>query len=155
MSATTIFVAQRAKPRLRRERFVQEYLADPQRNATAAYLRAGYKASPVSARAAAARLLRHRDVRRAIEAARDADAGNYEVQRERVVEQLARIAFSDVRELFHADGTLKEISELDAGTAAALAHYEVHETYLACQSGSIRETESGTDIEPPRDCRRP
>lgn len=81
------------------------------------------------------------------EAARTADAHKYDVRRERVVEQLAHIAFSDIRKLFQPNGTVKAISELDAGTAAGVVRYEVRETHFVYQTnGSLREIEP-VDVE--------
>ena len=59
--------AQALSPRM--ERFVLEYLAEPQ-SAAAAYSRAGYKAQGDAARTAAARLLKHPAVGAGLEAAR-------------------------------------------------------------------------------------
>jgi len=44
-----------------------------------------------------------------------------------VLREVRRIAMSDPRKLFHADGTLKKITELDDDTAAALSSIEVNE----------------------------
>lgn len=41
------------------------------------------------------------------------------------VEELARIAFFDPRKMFHADGRLKTIHELDSDMAAALGGFDV------------------------------
>lgn len=117
----------------RRDRFVQEYLADPRRNATTAYLRAGYTATGSSARAAAARLLKHPQVRKAISAAREIDADKFEVQRQNVIERLAWIAFADPRKAFHPDGSIKLPTELDEATAGALLQYDVTETWAASE----------------------
>lgn len=120
-----------ADMRTRRERFVQEYLGDPRRNAAAAYMRAGYQAQGGAARSAAARLLKHPEVRRAIAVVREADAARFDLQRQDVIEALAHMAFADPRRLYHPGGTLKQLSELDPPTAVMLAHYEVEETVLA------------------------
>ena len=42
---------------------------------------------------------------------------------------MGQIAFADVRELFHEDGTLKAVHELDDNTAHALAGVEIFEEY--------------------------
>jgi phage terminase small subunit len=44
---------------------------------------------------------------------------------DRVLQELARIAFFDPRKLFNHDGSLKDITELDADTAAAIASVEI------------------------------
>ena len=72
------------------ERFVQEYLIDL--NAARAARRAGYSAR--SARTIGPRLLKRPAVRDALAAARQAQAERGEVSAERVVRELARIAFA-------------------------------------------------------------
>lgn len=110
-------------------RFVHEYLADPS-SATAAYKRAGFSADGAAARAAAARLLKSPAVKAAIQAARAADAAKYEITRERVLAEYAKLAFTDPRKFFRDDGTLKHPAELDDATAGALQQFEVEEEYI-------------------------
>jgi hypothetical protein len=45
-----------------------------------------------------------------------------------VLQEAARIAFSDPRKLFRDDGTLKDITEMDDDTAASIASFEVVDT---------------------------
>lgn len=49
------------------------------------------------------------------------------ISRKRVAHEYARLAFMDVRKLYNEDGTLKNITELDDDTAAAVAGVEVFE----------------------------
>ena len=44
---------------------------------------------------------------------------------ERTLQEVARLAYSDVRKLFKADGTLKPIHELTDDEAAAVASVEI------------------------------
>lgn len=44
---------------------------------------------------------------------------------DRVLQELAKIAFFDPRKLFNHDGSLKNIAELYADTAAAIAGFEI------------------------------
>ena len=111
------------------ERFVLEYLGSFPRNATAAYERAGYRATGAAARSAAARLLKQPAVAHAIAQARNADAAAFQVDRERVLAEYAKIAFADPRKLFHDNGTLKHPVELDDATAASLVQFELEEEY--------------------------
>lgn len=115
---------------LRRERFVQEYLADPEHNATAAYYRAGFIGADSSARTGAARWLKHPDVIAAIAKHRAALAAKFEVTREKVLDEYAKLAFVDPRKFFRDDGTLKHVTEMDERTAAALQMFEVEEEYI-------------------------
>lgn len=82
------------KPKERR--FVEEYLIDL--NASAAYLRAGYKGDKGGA--LAGRLIGKDRVRRAIELAIAARSKRVHVDQDRVITGLAHIAFADRRQLF-------------------------------------------------------
>lgn len=74
------------------QRFVDEYLID--RNATQAAIRAGY--SPKTAKAQGSRLLTYADVREAVEVKTERASERAVITRERVLEELALLAFSDV-----------------------------------------------------------
>jgi phage terminase small subunit len=110
-----------------RARFVDEYLVDL--NATQAAIRAGY--SPKTAVKQGSRLLTKADIQEAICAARESLATKFEITRERVLAEYAKLAFSDPRKFYRPDGTLKNIPELDADTAASLAGFEVVEQQSA------------------------
>ena len=107
----------------KQERFVAEYLIDL--NATQAAIRTGYSAKTAASQGA--RLLKHGGVARAVQAAQQARAVRTEITQDRVLQELARIAFFDIRRLYRADGSMKDPCELDADTAAALASIEVKE----------------------------
>src|SRR3954466_9694923 len=77
----------------RQARFVAEYLVDL--NATQAAIRAGY--SPASARTQAADLLTNPNISAAIAEAQAARSRRTEVTADRVVLELARVAFGDPR----------------------------------------------------------
>lgn len=114
---------------MQQERFVHEYLAETPPNATAAYARAGYKANGQAARVAASRLLKQPAVQAAIAAVRENDAAKFEVTRERVLQEYAKLAFVDPRNFFDEDGGLKHPKDMDAATAAALSQFEIEEEY--------------------------
>lgn len=105
--------------------FVDEYLRDM--NATQAAIRAGYSAK--TAETQGPRLLGNVRVQQAISAARERLAKKFEITRERVMLEYARLAFADPRNFFNADGTLKRVPELDDDAAAALAGFEVMEEF--------------------------
>ena len=140
---------QQPRPESMRDAFIREYLADPHRNGKQAAIRAGY--SPKTAESQASRLLRSVKVRTILDRA-DAEAvvavakviDRYAVTKERVVEELAKLAFSDIRQIVNFGPTHKEVTtldgevrkvpgvtiiasnEIDAAAAAAIA--EVSET---------------------------
>lgn len=105
--------------------FAREYLHDL--NAAAAYRRAGYTARGNSAEVNAARLLRNAQVAEAIEKAMAERAARTEISADRVLRELSKVAFFDVRKTFNNNGSIKPISELDDDTAAALVSLDVVE----------------------------
>ena len=109
---------------LRRQRFVDAYLANGQ-NATQAAITAGF--SPKTACVQGQRLLRKVEVSGEIARAAEQAALASGLERERALEEIAHISFFDVRKLFRHDGSLKDPSEWDAETAAAVASFETVE----------------------------
>ena len=102
--------------------FVAEYLTDF--NATAAYRRAGYTARGNSAEVNASRLLRNAKVAAAIDEAIEERLKALGVTSYRVLEELSRLGFSDLRDYVEwgSDGVrLKESADLTDEAAAAVA----------------------------------
>lgn len=106
-------------------RFVDEYIVDL--NATQAAIRAGY--SPKTAKQQGHRLLTYVDVQRAIEAKRKEVAGDLGITRERVLKEMAKLAFSDLRQLYNEDGGLKHPHEWPEGAAGAISGMELVEEF--------------------------
>ena len=114
--------------------FVQEYLIDL--NATQAAIRAGY--SPGSAARYAIELLNKTHVAEAIKKAMQERNRRVEISQDRILEELARIAFGDLRDAvtWGKEGVkLKESAELTEDQAAAIS--EVGET-VTKEGGSTR-----------------
>jgi phage terminase small subunit len=105
--------------------FVQEYLIDL--NATRAAIAAGY--SKKTAEAAASRLLRNVKVRAETGKQTAERSERLEISADRVLQELARLAFLDPRRFFDADGIAKPITALDNDTARALAGMDVEELF--------------------------
>lgn len=107
-------------------RFCDEYLLDF--DAGAAYLRAGYKAGTRKlAQDAASRLLANEAVGRYLIGRQAALQALSEVDQVAIMRQLAWIGMGDVRGLFNADGSVKDITELSAQQAAMIQAIEVQE----------------------------
>jgi phage terminase small subunit len=102
-------------------RFVEEYLVDL--NGAQAAIRAGYSAK--TAKEQAARLLTKVHVTEAISAAQQARSTRTEITQDRVLEELAKIGFSDIRRIFTDDGGLQNPSEMSDDMAAAVQSVEV------------------------------
>lgn len=118
--------SQRLLPR--QKKFCDEYLIDL--NATAAYKRAGYKSrTEKSAGVKAVKLLGNARVKAYLAEKSKIATEKNELSADRTLEEVRRLALSDPRQLFRADGGLKEIPELDAETAACVASVEVEELF--------------------------
>lgn len=109
----------------KQQRFVEEYLIDL--NATRAYLRAGYKVKESSARVQSCRLLADPNISAAIEAAKQKRSERTEITQDRVLQEIARIAFFDVRKLYREEGGMKDPHELDEDAAAVLVGVDIVE----------------------------
>lgn len=109
----------------REKLFVQEYLVDL--NGTEAARRCGY--SERSAARLAYDLLHKPPVKAAIQAAVDARAKKVGITAERVLEELGRIAFADIGQVFNAAGGLRPLSEIPEDARRALASVESDELF--------------------------
>lgn len=117
----------------KQEMFVREYLVDL--NATQAALRSGYSAK--TARAIGTENLSKPAIGQAIAEAMKNRARRTEITADRVLQELARIAFFDIRRLYRDDGSMKAPHELDDEAAAVLSGVDVTEEFAG--SGEDRE----------------
>lgn len=109
----------------RQWRFITEYLVDL--NGTQAAIRAGY--SPKTANEQAARLLAKASISDEVAKHCDRRAAKIGLTAERVLGELEKIVFSDTRNLYKPDGSLKKPSEWDDNTAAMVAGVKVTEEF--------------------------
>src|SRR5580700_1428698 len=86
----------------KRKRFVAEYLVDL--NATQAAIRAGYSAK--TANEQAARLLANVSVREAVEKGQKQRIEKLEITSERVLAEIACLAYSDITDYVRENGTV-------------------------------------------------
>lgn len=114
------------------EQFIVAYVAKP--NATQAAISAGY--SEKSAYSQGARLLKHAEIAAEIERRRNAInkkvLGKYEVTRERIVEELAKLGFSnmtDYTSITEDDDVVLDFSEVTRDQMAAVREI-TSETYV-------------------------
>lgn len=105
----------------KQQRFAQEYLVDL--NATQAAIRAGY--SKKAAEVTGHRLLSNAKVASAIAIAQKKRSSRTEITQDRVLEELARIGFSDLRRAFDAHGNLLRPEEWPDDMASAISSVEV------------------------------
>jgi phage terminase small subunit len=99
-------------------RFVEEYLVDL--NASAAFLRAGYKSTQPNS--AASKLAAKPSIQAAIAAKRAAISKKLDITVEMALERLWRMGDGDVREMFNAEGGMKSVDALTKEQAHALIH---------------------------------
>lgn len=111
----------RRKLSLKRRRFVAELAKDA--NQTRAAIRAGY--SPKTAKQQGSRLLTNADVRDAVQTTVEKVLEDADVTAVEILRELRRLALSDVRTLFDAQGNLKPLHTLTDAQAAAIASFEV------------------------------
>lgn len=118
--------------------FVEEYLKDL--NATQAAIRAGYSAP--TAHVSGPRLLSNVRVAAAIQAAQAARSARTEITADRVLQELARIGFADVRNLFTWDeerSVFIPSRDLSDDQAAAVSGIEAETTSYTTEDG-VTET---------------
>lgn len=104
-----------------RDAFVREYLVDL--NQKQAAIRAGY--SQKTAETHASRLMRLPTVRAAIEAAMAKRSARLEITQDRALKEAARLAFSDIRQIFDAHGGLLPVKDWPDDLAACISSVEV------------------------------
>jgi phage terminase small subunit len=118
---------------LKHLKFVTEYLVDL--NATEAAIRAGY--SPHTARSQGARLLTDADIQAAIARKQDAQLERTDLTATRVLEELRRLSFSNVQDLFDEVGNFRPIQTLTREQAACIASLEVIKKNAVAGDGMI------------------
>jgi len=98
----------------KQQKFCDEYLTDM--NATRAALRAGYSASTALSGA----LMRIPKIAAYLQQHRETASREAQISHQRVLAELGKIAFSNMGNYYHKDGTMKGVHELTADEAAAL-----------------------------------
>lgn len=121
----------------KQSRFVEEYLVDF--NGTQAAIRAGY--SSASAYSQAHDLLKKPEIQEALAAGRQELSDRTGLTRERIVEELAKVALADIRDvaLWAADGEVQLVASDVLSDEAAGAIREVHSTSTTITFGESGE----------------
>jgi phage terminase small subunit len=107
--------------------FVEEYLKDLHQGN--AYLRAGYRAKRSSASTGAHILMCKPKIKAAIEAAKAERSRRNEITADRILQEMARLAFLDIGKAFDEGGNLKPLHEMDEDTRRAISGLEVTALY--------------------------
>ena len=119
------------------QRFCVEYLVDL--NGAAAARRAGY--SPDQAQSNAAAMMDMELIQKNLRRLMRRRERNYELTGERVLKELTKVAFSDIRDLFDDNGNMVPMNELDDNIAPAVASIKVKE-----RTGKNGDTEIEKEI---------
>jgi len=107
--------------------FVENYMIDL--NATQAYERAGFKARGHAAQVGAHNLMRKPRIIAAIEAAKAERSQRTNITADRILKEIARLAFLDIGKAFTEGGQLKPLHEMDEDTRRAISGLEVSALY--------------------------
>lgn len=129
----------------RQRKFADEYILDG--NATRAALRAGYAES--AAQQMGSWLLCDERVRARVRKHQSVQEAAASVTHERILAELARVAFSDVRTLFSESGSLRAPTELDDHAAASVSGIEVRQvrtTPVVMTTPVVTESGVGADV---------
>lgn len=105
----------------KQERFVAEYLVDL--NATQAAIRAGYSAK--TAKQQGSENLTKPDIAAAVGERRAKQLTQTDLTATRVLQEISRISFADIRRVVDEHGNLRPLHELTDDEAAAIASVEV------------------------------
>lgn len=110
------------------KRFCDEYLIDL--NATRAY-KVAYKRckKDETARANSSRLLTNDNVKKYIAVKQEEIEKRTKITQDRVLKELAKIAFGDIRKLYTDNGALRSIVDLEDDIAGAISGVETYEEY--------------------------
>jgi len=125
------------------EAFVREYLVDL--NGTAAAKRAGY--SEKTAHVIAHQLLKIPLVRLAIQEGMDSRAKRIEITADRVLQELAKLAFVNTQDLYDDIGNLIPVQDLPRETAAAIHSIKVISTAGSSALQEIKLHDKKTSLE--------
>ena len=115
--------------------FALEYIKEP--NATKAAIAAGY--SKKTAYAIGHKLLKIAEIQRLIESKVTKKIEKAELSAEKVLKEIANIAFFNIQDLYNEDGTFKKIHELPEHVARAIASIEATELLSNDEEGDKKK----------------
>jgi phage terminase small subunit len=119
------------------QRFVEEYLTDA--NGVRAYRAAYPDAKYPTAAVQSHRLLRKPNIRTELKARRADHARRYRVRADAVLREFARIAFSDVADLFDGVGTLRPVRDIPLDTRRAITQVKVGRERVTTRTVTVRD----------------
>jgi phage terminase small subunit len=115
----------------REERFCVEYIKNDY-NGTEAWIASGDgRTSRSTAGVTACELLARPKIRGRIRELHKAALAKQQLTVNRVLQEISRIAFSDLRKFYDEKGNLRQLSDLDSNEAAAIASLEEYEEHIS------------------------
>ena len=124
-----------AKLTTKQQLFADDYVIS--HNATQSYMKIYKVKKEETAKVNGSRLLTKANVKEYVENKLKPKFAKYDITQERILQEYAKIAFLNPKQLFNNDGTLKGIHEIDDDSVAAINGVEVQEIF----SGSGKEKE--------------
>lgn len=109
----------------KQKKFCNEYILDF--NGTQAAIRAGYSAK--TANEQAAQLLAKLSIQTYLTELKQKTAEESGITKKQLVDELAKIAFFDIRKIYNDDNSLINIKDFDDDSAASIAGIEIDEIY--------------------------
>lgn len=116
----------------KQQRFCEEYVIDF--NGTQAAIRSGY--SVKTAAEQSSRLLSNVKIQEFIRSLQKQTSEKLNITKERVLEEYAKIAFFDIREVFDVDGGLINVKQLDDSSAGSIASIKSSEEWGEDEEGN-------------------
>lgn len=106
------------------KRFCDEYLIDF--NASRAY-KTAYKSckSDLTARTNASKLLTKTNIQKYISEKQKEIEEKTEITQKKIIQELAKIALFNIKDIYNENGTLKKVTELDDDTAKAISGVKI------------------------------
>lgn len=124
------------------DRFVAHYLVHL--NATQAYKDSHPGVTDSTARTEGSRLLANPNVQEKIRAAKEARSKRTQISQDRVIRELARIAFLDLRKAYDKSGQLLDVPNMPESVARAISAVEVRTEFERDAGDMRREAETVT-----------
>ena len=124
-----------AKLTTKQRLFADDYVIS--HNATQSYMKIYHPKNENVAAVNATNLLRNPKVKEYVENKLKPKFEKYDITQDRILQEYAKIAFLNPKQLFNNDGTLKGIHEIDDDTIAAINGVEVQQLF----DGSGKERE--------------
>jgi len=129
----------------RHEVFCREYACH--NNATKAYMKAFPGCSYNAARVGGCRLLAEPNIQKRIDEIQVERMGRLEITHEKVLRELAKVAFVDRRDFYNEDGTLRGIHDIDPDAVAVIKKVKSKTIVLRDGEGNEVGTTTVTEFE--------